>query len=104
MKAIKFVVAGVVIALLGIGWFTFTRHVVRTKEGVRVVQKTKYGFHDIYVDTTQWGIFDYGTHPEVMAALANDELERGRAKLDAAKEQLGAEMDKATKELDKQRR
>ncbi|MBI3271031.1 MAG: hypothetical protein HYZ53_18655 [Planctomycetes bacterium] len=95
MKKIKAFALGLGVAVLALAWFTFTRHVIRTPEGMRVVKRVENGFQNSYVDVRAWGFLDYAAHPEVGKALAVDELERAKARGEAAANELEQKLGKA---------
>jgi hypothetical protein len=59
----------------------YTRQVVRTPEGFRLLPRATYTFHDIYVDTTNWGPADFVQNPEIVKALAQAGMKQAQSVL-----------------------
>jgi len=93
LKRLKWIGLGILIAAGGLGWFSYTRHVVRDEDGLRVVRKTKGSFQDIYVDVREWGAFDYLQHEDVRDALARAEAEEVKEKLRETGEKVKQKID-----------
>ena len=72
MKKLKWIV--VVGLICGSIYLLGSYYLVRTKSGFKVVEKTKFGFASIYVDTTDWTPMDYIREPDIRGALVGDKL------------------------------
>ena len=101
---IKGMLIGLVAGWLTLGYFAWSRHVVRTPEGWRVVAKDAGSFDRVYVDMRAWGALDYMQNREVLRALARDGWQQSQASADAAfkdaKQQLEKGVDELQREMD----
>ncbi len=104
LKTVKWFALGLVVAAFAVGYFAYTRHIVRTEDGTRIVKKTDNTFEHIYVDSREWGPLDHLSHPAAKALRADD-LQRAKdaAKeaYDDARDQVKKGLDDASKQIDK---
>lgn len=104
LKALKWFVLGLLVMVVAGGWFAYTRHVVKMKDGYHVVRKRQPSFQNIYVDTTTWGPLDWLSNVEVRDAVALDGLDQAQREFERQtqemKKALDKGMDDARKELE----
>ena len=81
---IKGFIVGSIVASVALVWMAYTRHVVRTADGLSIVPKTESTFREIYVDTTSWGTLDYLRHRDVTEAMAKNGLAQAQEKANQA--------------------
>ena len=62
MQTVSFIVTAKVLALALL--FVLNFHVLRTREGFRIMTKGRMGFRDVYMDARGWGLRDCLNRPK----------------------------------------
>lgn len=105
LRSLKWFVLGLLVMAAAGGWLTYTRYVVKTEDGYRIVPKRQPSFQTVYVDTTKWGPLDWLANTEISDAILQDKLERAKRGLDRQTQEMKDAWDKglegARKELEK---
>ena len=59
----------------------FNYHFVLTTDGLEVLKKDGWGPKDTFVDTRNWGPFDWLDHPDIVEALTKKKINEGLDRL-----------------------
>ena len=59
----------------------FNYHFVLTGDGMEVLKKESWSPKDTFVDTRNWGPFDWLEHPEIVEALTKKKINEGLDRL-----------------------
>lgn len=102
LNFIKGLLVGLIAGWLTLGYFAWSRHVVRTPDGFKVVPKESGSFDRVYVDMRGWGAVDYVQNREVLRALAKQGWQQGQANADAALKDAKREIEKGVEDLQRE--